>query len=131
MIPDRLPPDVWLRNATVPAALLDTQAGVDTEGLSRVDLRITHDRIAAISPAGTASDGVDLDRGQVWPCYVDGHVHLDKTQTWPRQPNPDGTHAGARNAVIADRAQHYSESDIEPRFEFGLRCAYPDFRSSP
>ena len=74
-------------------------------------------------PAPKAS-GVDLDRGQVWPCFVDGHVHLDKTQTWPRQTNPDGTHSGARAAVIADRAAHYSEADIEPRFEFGLRCAY-------
>jgi cytosine deaminase len=50
-------------------------------------------------------------------------VHLDKTQTWPRQPNPDGTHSGAKNAVIADRGKYYSESDIEPRFDFGLRCA--------
>jgi cytosine deaminase len=65
-----------------------------------------------------------MDGGQVWPCFVDGHVHLDKTQTWPRRANPDGTHSGAKAAVIADRAGHYSEADIEPRFEFGLRSAF-------
>jgi cytosine/creatinine deaminase len=122
--PSTIPPDTWLRNAQVPAAILDTAPALaDAEGLVRTDLRIADGRIAAIAPAGTARDGVDLDRGQVWPCFVDGHVHLDKTQTWPRQPNPDGTHTGARNAVIADRAKYYTAADIEPRFNFGLRCA--------
>jgi cytosine deaminase len=120
-----LPPDFWLRNAQVPAAILDrASAPTDAEGLTQTDLRITDGRIAAIAPPGTApAEAIDLDRGQVWPCFVDGHVHLDKTQTWPRQPNPDGTHPGAKNAVIADRAGHYTEADIEPRFDFGLRCA--------
>ena len=122
--PVTLPPDIWLRNAQVPAALLvDAPAPADAESLVRLDLRLMDGRIAAVAPAGTAPAGIDLDFGQVWPCFVDGHVHLDKTQTWPRQPNPDGTHAGAKNAVIADRGKYYSEPDIEPRFEFGLRCA--------
>ena len=121
--PATLPADIWLRNATVPATLLN-EATADAEGLARVDLRLTGGRIGAVAPAGTASDGIDLDRGQLWPCFVDGHVHLDKTQTWPRQPNATGTHPGAKAAVIADRSRHYSEADIEPRFEFGLRCAY-------
>jgi cytosine deaminase len=123
MIPASLPNDVWLRNATVPATLTDG-ALADAEGLARVDLRLTDGRITEVVPFGTADGGIDLDRSQVWPCFVDGHVHLDKTQTWPRQPNLDGTHPGAKNAVIADRGKHYSEADIEPRFEFGLRCAY-------
>jgi cytosine deaminase len=127
--PATLPHDFWLRNAQVPAALLaGPPARGDAEGLARVDLRVTGGRIAAIAPAGraargTAPEGIDLDRGQVWPCFVDGHVHLDKTQTWPRQPNPDGTHPGARDAVTTDRAACYTEADIEPRFDFGLRCA--------
>ena len=122
--PNTMPPDLWLRNAQVPAALLAGATGrEDVEGLVRLDLRITNGRIAAVAEAGTASDGIDLDRGQVWPCFVDGHVHLDKTQTWPRQPNPYGTHAGARSAVTADREKYYSQNDIEPRFDFGLRCA--------
>ena len=122
--PPTVPPDLWLRNAQVPAAVLDAAPGpIDAEGLTRLDLRVADGRIAAITSAGAAPEGIDLDRGQVWPCFVDGHVHLDKTQTWPRQPNQDGTHRGAVTAVIADRGKHYSETDIEPRFEFGLRCA--------
>jgi cytosine deaminase len=123
--PSTLPPDIWLRNAQIPAAVLNTApAPADAEGLVKADLRLTDGLIAAIAPTGTAPDGIDLDRGQVWPCFIDGHVHLDKTQTWPRQPNPDGTHTGAKNAVIADRAAHYTEADIEPRFDFALRCAF-------
>jgi cytosine deaminase len=133
--PSELPRDVWLRRARVPAAVLGgavlggaALGGValpaDAEGLVGVDLRLADGRVAAVAPVGTATQGVDLDGGQVWPCFVDGHVHLDKTQTWPRQPNPDGTHSGAKNAVIADRGAHYGEADIAPRFEFGLRCAY-------
>ena len=123
--PASLPTDLWLRRATVPVAVLDgVVAPADAEGLVTLDLRITDGRIAAVAPGGTADTGVDLDRGQVWPCFVDGHVHLDKTQTWPRQPNPDGTHPGAKAAVITDRSTHYTEADIEPRFDFGLRCAW-------
>jgi cytosine/creatinine deaminase len=120
----KLPPDVWLRRTRVPAALLrQAPAPEDAEGLVSLDIRLMDGRIAAIAPTGTAEAGIDLDNGQVWPCFVDGHVHLDKTQTWPRRPNPGGTHAGARAAVTADRGRHYSEADIEPRFDFGLRCA--------
>jgi cytosine deaminase len=81
MIPAALPPDIWLRNASIPAALLDAAEPTDAEGLTRRDLHITNGRIAEIAPANTASHGIDLDNGQVWPCFVDGHVHLDKTQT--------------------------------------------------
>jgi cytosine deaminase len=124
MIPSSLPSDTWLRRVRVPAALLSgIDLPADREGLTDLDLRLTAGRIAAIAPAGTAGEGPDLDRGQAWPCFVDGHVHLDKTQTWPRQQNPDGTHPGAKAAVIADRANHYAEDDIAPRFEFGLRSA--------
>ena len=125
--PSALPRDFWLRHIQVPAALLERVHGpVDAEGLASLDLWIADGRISAIAPAGAApvGSGIDLRRGQVWPCFVDGHVHLDKTQTWPRQANPDGTHPGAKAAVIADRAAHYSEAEIAPRFEFGLRCAH-------
>jgi cytosine deaminase len=122
--PAVVPGDVWLRRARVPQAVLGgVSVPADAEGLALLDIRLTGGRIAAIAPAGTGEAGIELDGGQVWPCFVDGHVHLDKTQTWPRQPNPDGTHAGAKNAVIADRAGFYTEADIEPRFDFGLRCA--------
>jgi cytosine deaminase len=116
--------DYWLRRARVPAAMLaPVAAPVDDEGNVAVDIRIANGRIAAIAAAGNATNGVDLDGGQVWPGLVDAHVHLDKTQIWPRAANQDGTHAGARVATGADRA-NWTEDDIRARFEFGLECAY-------
>jgi len=122
--PQDIPGDVWLRRVTVPAALLaGASLPENAEGLCLLDLRLTGGRIAAIAPVGTAAEGIDLDRGQAWPCFVDGHVHLDKTQTWTRKGNPDGTHPGAKAATIADRSAHWTEEDIETRFIFGLRSA--------
>jgi len=116
--------DFWLRDARVPTALLPEEPEpANSDGLVRLDLRITDGRITAIAPVGSAPDGVDLDGGQVWPCLVDAHVHLDKTQIWPRAANPNGTHAGARMAAQVDRAG-WSEEDIAARFGFGLACAY-------
>jgi cytosine deaminase len=107
--------DYWLRNASAPTSV---------DGLTRFDLHVQHGTIAAIAPPGTATEGIDLKGCQVWPCLVDGHTHLDKTQTLPRAPNPTATHKGAAAAVIADLAAHYSEADVETRFSFGLACAY-------
>jgi cytosine deaminase len=101
--------DVWLRNATLP-------------GLARVDLRIEAGRIAAIAPAVTAQDGVDLAGGMVFPCFVDGHTHLDKGHISPRAPT-DGTTPGALAAVRADHA-NWTAPDVGARFEFGLACSY-------
>jgi cytosine/creatinine deaminase len=116
---------VWLRNARAPATFLDGAAvgPADGEGLASFDLKIENARIAAVAPSGTAADDVDLDGGQVWPGFVDAHVHLDKTQTWARAPNPDGTHLGARGAFAVDRPR-WTDADIAARFTFGLECAY-------
>ena len=79
---------------TVPAAFLPGTPGpADSEGLVRLDLRIADGRIAALAPLGSALEAIDLDGGQVWPGFVDAHVHLDKTQIWLRAANRDGTHA--------------------------------------
>ena len=68
--------------------------------------------------------GVDLDRAQVWPAFVDLHTHLDKGHILPRAPNPDGTVYGAVRTVAADRERRWSADDVRRRFEFGLRAAY-------
>ncbi|MBE9603818.1 cytosine deaminase [Acetobacteraceae bacterium H6797] len=115
----------WLRDARVMACLLDAPVGpVDGEGLCRVDLRIEARLIADIAPAGTAAEGIPLRGGQVWPCFVDGHTHLDKGHIWPRSANPDGSFKGALETVAADRDRHWAALDVAARFEFGLRCAW-------
>jgi cytosine deaminase len=124
--PDHLPKDIWLTRASVPAVhLTGADLPQNAEGLCLVDLHLQAGQIAAVTQAGHAAERaqVDLDRGQVWPCFVDGHVHLDKTQTWTRKPNPDGTHPGAKTATIEDRTACWTEADIEARFIFGLRSA--------
>ncbi|WP_240757073.1 cytosine deaminase [Roseicella aquatilis] len=117
--------DYWLRDARAPAALV---AGVapgpaDGQGLVRFDLKVEQGRIAAIAPLGTATEGPDLDGGQVWPGPVDGHTHLDKGHIWPRRPNPTGDFLGALTACAEDRAG-WTEADIEARFEWSLRAAH-------
>ncbi|HEV8439074.1 MAG TPA: cytosine deaminase [Methylomirabilota bacterium] len=133
----------WLRNATVPAALLtDLPAGaqVSPDGLVVVDLAIRDARIATVVTAGGTRDdlrksepgdapgardgSVDLQRGQVWPCLIDVHTHLDKGHTWERAPNPDGTFDGAIRTVTADRTAHWSAEDVRRRMDFGLRCSF-------
>ncbi len=68
--------------------------------------------------------GVDLRGGQVWPCLVELHTHLDKGHIWPRAANPDGSFMGAVTGTLADRAVNWSAADVERRFAFGLACAY-------
>jgi cytosine/creatinine deaminase len=133
----------WLRNATVPAPLLTAVPSgvrVSAEGLAVVDLAVRDGRIVDVAAAGgSALDGpragvgadrasrdagVDLRRGQVWPCLIDAHTHLDKGHTWERAPNPDGTFDGAIRTVMADRAAHWSAEDVRRRMDFGLRCSF-------
>jgi cytosine deaminase len=127
-------PAVRLRNATVPAPLLTALppgARVSPDGLVVVDLTLRDGRIDEVAAAsGSAVDGpaaaiaVDLRRGQVWPCLIDAHTHLDKGHTWERAPNPDGTFDGAIRTVMADRAAHWSAEDVRRRMDFGLRCSF-------
>lgn len=136
----------WLRGATVPATLLTELppgAAPTPDGLVAVDLAIQDARIAAVVAAGAGprgaqataraagareaiaeDDGVDLRGGQVWPCLIDVHTHLDKGHTWERAPNPDGTFQGALRAVAADRVAHWSAEDVRRRMDFGLRCSW-------
>lgn len=122
-------PAFRLANATLPASLV---AGADHlpvagEGTVRADVLVGGGRIEAIVPPGAgeaAGPVLDLDRGMVWPGFVDAHTHLDKGHIWPRRPNPDGTFMGALNAVMADREANWSAADVTARMEFALRCAH-------
>jgi cytosine deaminase len=115
----------WLRNARVAGPLAPGATGpADPDGLLRVDLRIEDGKVAALAPAGSATEGLDLMGGQVWPAPIDAHTHLDKGHIWPRMRNQTGDFAGAIAAVMADRGAAWSEADVEARAEFAIRCAY-------
>src|SRR3712207_1129355 len=103
-----------LRNAAVPAALLDQPR---SGALVRLDITLTEGRVDELAPAGQAiQPGIashDCAGGLVLPCFVDLHTHLDKGQIWPRRQNPDGTWAGALAAVAEDRREYWAAGDVE------------------
>ena len=105
-----------LRNATVPAWLLGRPGD-----LARCDLAVADGRIVTAAPTGP---DIDLRGAMVFPAFVDMHTHLDKGHIWRRQPNPDGTFAGALEAVRADSGTRWSAGDLRRRMDFGLRTAF-------
>jgi cytosine/creatinine deaminase len=120
-------PRYVLANATLPAALTDGFAATpDQDGLVAADITIRDGAIERIDQPSrrTRLPKLDLDRGMVWPCFVDMHTHLDKGHIWPRRRNPDGTFAGALEAVRVDREMHWRPHDVERRMDFALRTAY-------
>jgi cytosine deaminase len=115
----------WLRDARAPGVLVPGfDAERDGDGLVRLDIRVEDGRIAGVAPMGSTPDGVDVRGGQVWPAPLDAHTHLDKGHIWPRARNPRGDFGGAIEAVMADRSAAWSESDVEARADFAIRCAY-------
>ncbi len=127
----------WLTNALVPVCLLEMPPGPDWEtisanrtfeGLSLVDVEIDGGAIARILPAARREAGdipaVDLDAGQLWPCFVDLHAHLDKGHIWMRSPNPDGSFDSALETAIKDSQQYWNAEDVSRRMEFDLKCSY-------
>jgi len=118
-----------LANARVPVCLVADSAWLqaDADGLAPADLVIEKGRIGAIDPSAATNDGLprfNLDDGIVLPRLVDVHTHIDKGQIWHRAQNPDGTHMGARTAVMADRETNWSRDDVAKRMDFALRCAF-------
>ncbi|MGB7442653.1 MAG: cytosine deaminase [Coleofasciculaceae cyanobacterium] len=120
----------WLQNAHVPTCLLTDEVQVQQtrENLSLVDIEIDQGEISQVTPARYQDPGqiptVDLRKGQVWPCFVDMHTHLDKGHIWERTPNLDKTFSGALSAFDADTEKHGSAEDFYRRMEFGLKCSY-------
>ncbi|NER81629.1 MAG: cytosine deaminase [Leptolyngbya sp. SIO1D8] len=127
----------WISNARLPLALLDETVSYRetisaladppfSENLVAADVEIRAGQVAAIAPPNSAppeATTLEVAKGLIFPCFVDVHTHLDKTQTWNRSSNPDGTFDGALSTVIAD-SQRWSAEDLYHRMDFGLRCSY-------
>jgi cytosine deaminase len=126
----------WLKTAHVPIALLvdpasELTAAQTREGLVCVDLEIQAGTVAQIQLAGSVSDApptsvptIDLQRGIIFPCFVDMHTHLDKGHVWERSPNTFSTFDDALTLIDADRQKYWDAEDLYRRMEFGLRCSY-------
>ena len=119
----------WIKNAQVPSSLLVKGDWVQNrEGLCFVDLEIAQGVIAQIVPAGNSApsdaETIDCREGQVWPCFVDMHTHLDKGHIWERSPNPDGTFDSALETARTDSQKYWQAEDVYRRMEFGIKCSY-------
>ncbi|WP_395172868.1 cytosine deaminase [Roseibium alexandrii] len=116
-----------IRNATVPACLLEGVQQTSVSELTARDIVFENGKLTQIAPAGTLPEGaggLDLEGGLVLPTLVDVHTHLDKGHIWPREPNPDGTFQGALQAVGRDRSAYWCAEDVRARMDFSLKCAY-------
>jgi len=59
-----------------------------------------------------------------FPCFVDAHTHLVKTQIVPRLRNQTGTMGEAIAVELQDQALHWSDaSQIQRLMDFGIQCA--------
>ncbi len=121
----------WLENAQVSKCFLGQNSGFKPENdddLVAVDLLIASGRVVRVEPAASTDERLepifDMEGGQVWPCFVDLHTHIDKGHIWPRKPNPDGTFMGALESVGQDREARWTAEDVRARMDFSLRCAY-------
>jgi cytosine deaminase len=123
-------PAYRIANARLPVDLAPAVADhAAADRFADCDIVIDSARIAMLVPAGvlpatTDLPTVDVRGGIVLPRFVDVHTHIDKGHIWPRRSNPDGTHAGARAAVAADREANWSADDVRTRMDFSLRCAF-------
>jgi cytosine/creatinine deaminase len=110
-----------LVNIRVPTRVTSLESAPDHEGCVPADLTIGKDgRIEDIGAPGTLTLRSSLVQGhgrQVWPSFVDIHAHLDKTGTWDRAPNEDGSFDGAVAASRAARRQPWSEADVLARMD--------------
>lgn len=126
-------PHYWLKNAHVPVALLK-QADFPIaphstgEGLTCVHIEVRSGQITQIQSSETlipeTVPAIDMQRGIVFPCFVDMHTHLDKGHIWQRTPNLDGTFENALLTVKADSERFWAAEDVFRRMEFGLKCSY-------
>ncbi len=102
----------------------------DRDGVACLDIDIgAAGIIDRVTASGTTSPPSDVPvvamRGrQVWPGFIDAHAHIDKSHTWGRAPNPDGTLLGARGAAKHDRVRRWDYDEVYRRMDFALRAAF-------
>ena len=125
-----------LASAMVPAGTFDLTPEKssetpcrDTDQAACLDIDVSADgmicrvTVAGSTPLPQGMTATDLARRQVWPGFVDVHAHIDKSHTWNRAPNPDGTLLGARGAAKRDRIEVWKFEEVYRRMDFALRTA--------
>ncbi|MFK7792085.1 MAG: cytosine deaminase [Devosiaceae bacterium] len=102
-------------NLAVPGPLVGSKKTLVSTSLTVCD---------GVFSAQPSQTRIDMAGRMALPSFVDMHTHLDKGHIWPRQPNPDGSFAGALSSVGEDREANWSAKDVRARMNFALECAY-------
>lgn len=117
-----------LLGVRVPACVADVSATPDHEGAIGLDLTIAADGvIEELSQPGGLKLRHNLVQAQgrhIWPAFADLHAHLDKTATWDRAPNADGTFDGAVDASRLARKLPWSVADVFARMDAAVAEAH-------
>ena len=137
------PSHYWITNARIPSCFIDSSLWeqfltppltptLQRDRLFPCHLEIRDGKIIAIVTNFQVESQVenlpviDAKQGIIIPCFVDMHTHLDKGHMWERNPNLDGTFAGALKGVYQDcvEQRNWNYDDLYRRMEFGLKCSY-------
>lgn len=137
------PSHYWITNARIPSCFIDSSLWeqfltlpltptLQRDRLFPCHLEIRDGKIIAIATNFQVENQVenlpviDVKQGIIIPCFVDMHTHLDKGHMWERNPNLDGTFAGALKGVYQDcvEQRNWNYDDLYRRMEFGLKCSY-------
>ena len=137
------PSHYWITNARIPSCFIDSSLWeqflilpltptLQRDRLFPCHLEIRDGKIIAIATNFQVENQVenlpviDVKQGIMIPCFVDMHTHLDKGHMWERNPNLDGTFAGALKSVYQDcvEQRNWNYDDLYRRMEFGLKCSY-------
>jgi cytosine/creatinine deaminase len=117
-----------LLGVRVPHCIAEVSAENDHEGCVLLDLTVAADGVIdELAPAGGLRLRHNLVQGQgrqLWPVFADIHAHLDKTATWDRAPNRDGTFDGAIDASREARKLPWSVADVFARMNAAVEEAY-------
>ncbi|HAJ46834.1 MAG TPA: cytosine deaminase [Alphaproteobacteria bacterium] len=117
-----------LLDLRIPQCVTTLDREPDGEGCVRADITIGADgQIESVHPRGDVNFRYPVVQAmgrQVWPAFFDIHAHLDKTATWTRAPNPDGTFDGAIAASREARRTPWGEDDIYARMRAAALDAY-------
>ncbi|MEM0947741.1 MAG: cytosine deaminase [Pseudomonadota bacterium] len=119
---NRLGQPLGVIGARVPSAMIEGAGRPAGDGLTEVDLTLADGRVRL----GILPEAARIDAGHriFWPRTVDCHTHIDKGQTGPRSPNPNGTFDAAGTAIMRDRSDYFDVKDLSRRAEFQMRAAY-------
>ena len=137
------PSHYWIINVRIPSYFIDSSLWeqfltltltptLQRDRLFPCHLEIRDGKIIAIATNFQVENQVenlpviDAKQGIIIPCFVDMHTHLDKGHMWERNPNLDGTFAGALKGVYQDcvEQRNWNYDDLYRRMEFGLKCCY-------